>query len=66
MKTAVLDVLPGKAQQLVRKLDNLLAAVKVPGKGFKHGIIPVVLLQGQRIAKVEVSQPGLHPSLVFT
>ena len=66
MKTAIPDVLPGKAQPLVRKLDNLLAAVKVPGKVFKHGIIPVVLLQGQRIAKVEVSQPGLHPSLVFT
>ncbi len=44
MKIAILNFLPGKAQSLVRKLNHSLAAVKFPGKVFKYGIIPVVLL----------------------
>ena len=33
-------------QDRVRKLNNLLTAVEVPGKVFKHGIVPVELLHG--------------------
>ena len=61
IKVAILDVLPGKAQPLVYKLDNLLAAVELPGKIFKHGVLPGVLLQNQRIIEIEISEPGLHP-----
>ena len=66
MKIAILELLPGMAQPLVRKLDNLLAAVECPGKIFKHGIIPAVLLQGHRVTKLEIPEPGFHSSLMFT
>ena len=65
IKSAILEVLPGKAQPLLRKLINLLAAVVFSGKGLKHGIIPGILLQGQRLTKIKTSEPVFHPSLVF-
>ena len=66
IETAILELLPGKAQPLVRKLDNLLAAVGFPRKVFKDGIVPVVLLRGLWITKIEISEPRFHLSLVFT
>lgn len=66
MKIAILKSPPGKGRPQGRKLKNLLATVKIPGKVFKHRIIPVVLLQGQRITKIEISEPGFHSNLVFT
>lgn len=57
---------PGKAQPLVRKLDNLLAAAQFPGKVFKHGIVPVVLFHGQWITNIEISEVGFYSSMVFT
>ena len=50
----------------MRKLDNLLTAVEVPGKVFKHGIFPVEVLHSQWIAEIEISKPGVHLSVVLT
>lgn len=43
MEISILELLPGKAQPLARKLNNLLAVVEVPGK-VKHCIVPMVLI----------------------